>query len=334
MTSLIRTTRRLMGAAALLPIAAVLLAFTDSTPPPIPEAYMQEIVTPPTTWSAARAALGRRLFFDTVLSHDRSISCATCHDPDRAFTDGKVVAEGIGAQHGNRNTPTIVNRALGLTQFWDGRAQTLEAQALGPIANPQEMGLPVEQAVARLAADPSYEAAFRRAFGGGPDATRLAQALAAYERTVYSVDSPFDRFIAGDESALSEPARRGLAVFGGKARCGECHTGPNFSDEAFYSLGVGPDAGRQAVTALLRDHGAFKTPTLREIARTGPYMHDGSIATLADVVEYYDKGCAPHPNLPAKIQPLRLTAQEKADLVAFLESLSGRVVDVAAAEKE
>jgi cytochrome c peroxidase len=334
MTSLILTTRRLMSAAALLPIATVVFAFTDSAPPPIPETYVQELTTPPPAWSAERAALGKRLFFDTVLSHDRSVSCATCHQPGLAFTDGKKVAEGIGARTGDRNTPTIVNRSLGLTQFWDGRAASLEEQALGPIVNPKEMGLPIEQAVARLQADPSYRAAFRGVFGGDPDATRLALALSAYERTVYSVDSPFDRYIAGDESALSDRARRGLAVFGGKARCGECHTGPNFTDEAFYSLGVGPDTGRQAVTARVTDHGAFKTPTLREISRTAPYMHDGSLATLTEVVDYYDKGCAPHPNLPAKIQKLDLTAEEKADLVAFLESLSGRVIDIASAEKE
>lgn len=334
MNSVIVTTRRLTWAAALLPIASLVAAFSDTAPPPIPEAYVQEITQARADWSAERAALGKRLFFDTLLSHDQSVSCASCHRPELAFTDGRKTAEGIGGARGARNTPTIVNRGVGATHFWDGRAATLEAQALGPIANPGEMGLAVTEAVARLAADASYREAFRRSFGGDPDAARLAAALAAYERTVYSVDSPFDRFIAGDEDALPEPARRGLIVFGGKARCGECHSGPNFTDEAFYSLGVGADPGRQAITSRVQDHGAFKTPTLREIARTAPYMHDGSIESLMDVVEYYDKGCAPHPNLPAKIQRLGLTPQEKADLVSFLQSLSGRVVDAASASKE
>jgi cytochrome c peroxidase len=184
----------------------------------------------------------------------------------------------------------------------------------------------VTQAVARLEADESYRAAFHHAFGGEPTERRLAEALAAYERTIFSIGSPFDRFAAGDEHALSPAAQRGLALFGGRARCGECHAGPSFTDEAFYSLGVGHDPGRHAVTARPEDHGAFKTPTLREIARTAPYMHDGSLATLMEVVEYYDRGCAAHPNLPAKIQKLGLTAEEKTDLVAFLESLTGEVV--------
>ena len=327
---LILMTRRLIGGAALLPLATIVVGLSDTAPPPIPEAYVQELSDPPANWSAARAALGKRLFFDTVLSRDRSMSCASCHVPDLAFTDGKKTAQGIWAVPGQRNTPTVVNRAIGSSQFWDGRARTLEEQALGPIANPDEMDLPIEQAVARLGADASYQQAFTHVFGGEPTAQRLAEALAAYERTLYSVDAPFDRFIAGEESALSAAAQRGLALFGGKARCGECHTGPNFTDEAFYSLGVGGDPGRAAVTTRPTDRGAFKTPTLREIARTAPYMHDGSMATLLEVVEYYDQGCVPHPNLPAKIGKLGLTGQEKADLVAFLESLSGRIVEAGA----
>jgi cytochrome c peroxidase len=274
------------------------------------------------------ASLGKRLFFEKRLSRDGKISCATCHDPGRAFTDGVARARGVGGQAGPRNTPTIVNRGIGRSQFWDGRAQTLEQQALGPIEASVEMGLPIEEAVARLAHDPSYRDAFRAVFGGEPTADRLGAAIAAYERTVYSVDSPFDRFIEGGASALSPAAQRGLELFGGKARCGECHSGPNFTDEAFHSLGVSADPGRGKVTGVAQDVGAFKTPTLREIASTGPYMHDGSQATLADVVDYYDKGCSPHPNLSSKIVKLGLSAQERADLVAFLEALSGTVVEV------
>jgi cytochrome c peroxidase len=327
MASSIFKTRRAGWLAVLLPAATLFADGRGTVRPPVPETYAGELGDAPANWSPERAALGKRLFFDTVLSHDRSVSCASCHQPERAFTDGRKTAQGITLKAGARNTPTILNRALGVSQFWDGRSQTLEEQALGPIANPDEMGLAVDLALVRLQQDASYRDAFARAFGGGPTAARLAEALAAYERTVYSVDSPFDRFIAGDESALSASAQRGLAIFGGKAKCGECHVGPNFTDEGFYSLGVGTDGGRERVTTRPQDRGAFKTPTLREIARTAPYMHDGSLATLAEVVDYYDRGCVPHPNLPAKIHELQLTPQEKADLVAFLEALSGKIVD-------
>jgi cytochrome c peroxidase len=185
-----------------------------------------------------------------------------------------------------------------------------------------------------VAADPEYRRSFRQAFSGAPTMERMAQAIGAYERTIYSVDAPFDRFMAGDQAALSVPAQRGLKLFGGKARCGECHTGPNFTDEAFHSLGVSSDAGRGGVTGTAQDLGAFKTPTLREIARTGPYMHDGSLATLADVVDYYDRGCEPHPNLSSKIVKLGLTVQEKGDLVAFLETLSGTIQDAPASVRK
>jgi cytochrome c peroxidase len=220
-----------------------------------------------------------------------------------------------------------VNRGIGRAQFWDGRAPTLEHQALGPIEAAAEMDLPVAEALARLEQDASYRQAFQAAFDGGPSADRLARAIAAYERTIYSVDSPFDRFLAGSEDALSPEARRGLTLFGGKARCGECHTGPNFTDELFHTLGLAGDAGRGTVTKAPADEAAFKTPTLREVAKTAPYMHDGSLATLEEVVEYYDRGGTPHPNLSPKITKLSLTAQEKSDLVAFLRALSGTIVE-------
>jgi cytochrome c peroxidase len=294
---------------------------------PVPEPYAAELSGVPPTWTPEMAALGRRLFFEPQLSRDASVSCATCHDPSRAFTDGVARARGVRGQTGGRNTPTIVNRGIGRTQFWDGRATSLEQQALGPIQAPVEMDLTITEAVARLTRDTSYSEQFHAVFGGEPTGERLGAALAAYERTIYSVDSPFDRFVAGDPSALSPAAQRGLEVFGAKARCGECHSGPNFTDEAFHSLGVSKDTGRGGVTGVTQDVGAFKTPTLREIARTAPYMHDGSLATLADVVDYYDRGCEPHPNLSSKIVKLGLTAQERSDLVAFLEALSGTIVE-------
>jgi cytochrome c peroxidase len=296
----------------------------------VPEPYASEAPAPTAdtpSWTPGIAALGKRLFYEKRLSRDGSVSCATCHDPDRAFTDGLPRARGVQGRTGPRNTPTIVNRGIGRAQFWDGRAPTLEHQALGPIEAAVEMDLPLAEALARLEQDASYRQAFQAAFDGGPSADRLARAIAAYERTIYSVDSPFDRFLAGSEDALSPEARRGLTLFGGKARCGECHTGPNFTDELFHTLGLAGDAGRGTVTKAPADEAAFKTPTLREVAKTAPYMHDGSLATLEEVVEYYDRGGTPHPNLSPKITKLSLTAQEKSDLVAFLRALSGTIVE-------
>jgi cytochrome c peroxidase len=293
---------------------------------PVPETYQGELLSGAAPWSPEMAELGKQLFADPVLSRDRSVACRTCHDPARAFTDGEVLARGIGGQVGARNTPTIVNRALGQTQFWDGRAASLEEQALGPIANPLEMDLPIDEAVDRLRQDPGYASAFQATFGGEPTSERLAAALAAYEKTVFSVDAPFDRFVAGDPDALSAAAQRGLALFGTKARCGECHTGLNFTDELFHTLGV-PGEGRGAVTMAANEVGAYKTPTLRDVALTAPYMHDGSISTLGEVIDYYDEGGTPHPNLSDKMTKLGLTDQEKADLVAFLESLTGTIIE-------
>jgi cytochrome c peroxidase len=319
---------RTMGGAALLILACALpgLGVAVVAEAPVPREYEQEVSDRPANWSSARAALGKQLFHDRRLSRDGTVSCATCHDPQRAFSDGRPTAVGIRGQVGHRNTPTLVNRALGLTQFWDGRAATLEEQALGPIANPAEMDLPIEEAVSRVAADASYRRAFRSAFGDEPTAERMAEAIAAYERTIYSVDAPFDRFLAGDPAAMSEAATRGLALFAGKARCAECHTGSNFSDELFHCIGVpGGDHGRGAVSGNAAEGAQFKTPTLREVARTAPYMHDGSLKTLIEVVEFYDRGGEPHANLDARMSRLSLTPDEKADLVAFLEALSGSI---------
>ena len=299
-----------------------------SGPAPVPEQYVNEAPEEGVDWSSARAALGKRLFEDRRLSRDSTVACSDCHRADLAFTDGVARAKGVGGQVGPRNSPTLVNRALGQTQFWDGRSRTLEDQAPGPITSAAEMGLDAKEAVARVAADPGYRRSFRQAFGGAPTMERMAQAIGAYERTIYSVDAPFDRFMAGEQAALSAPAQRGLKLFGGKARCGECHAGANFTDEQFHALGLQGDAGRGTVTKDPKDQGRFKTPTLREVARTAPYMHDGSIATLLEVIDYYDRGGAEHPNLDPKMTKLSLTREEKEDLVAFLHSLSGQVVEL------
>ena len=250
--------------------------------------------------------LGRRLFFDRRLSRDSSISCSSCHDPDRAFSDGRAVAVGISERVGRCNAPALINRGYGRLFFWDGRIVTLEEQVLKPIEDPNEMGLPIGQASSRV----------------GLDAATMSRALASFVRSLLSGDSPYDRFVSGDRAALSTQQELGLQLFRGKANCVACHVGPNFTDEALHNTGVAWRDGNFA------DHGAgqgrFKTPTLREVARTVPYMHDGSIATLEDVVEYYDAGGRANPSLDPEIRRLGLSPVEKRDLVAFLGALSGR----------
>jgi cytochrome c peroxidase len=283
--------------------------------------------------SDARVALGRALFFDRRLSANGQLACASCHDPARGFTDGRRVAVGVYGRVGTRNVPTLVNRGYGAAHFWDGRALSLEAQALDPIRNPIELGGALDRAVARLAADASSRRAFRAAYGGDVTASDLARALAGYVRTIVAGDAPFDRYLTGDAGALSAEAREGLRLFRGRANCTACHLGPNLTDERFHNTGVAwrnaafQDEGRAGVTGRAADRGAFKTPTLREVGRTAPYMHDGSLATLDDVVAFYDGGGRPNPNLDAEIRPLRLGAPERTALVAFLRSLSGLVCE-------
>jgi cytochrome c peroxidase len=271
-----------------------------------------------------KIALGKQLYFDKRLSKDNTVSCATCHDPEKGYSNGEQFGIGVDGQKGGRNTPTVINSAYYRLQFWDGRAGTLEDQALGPIQNPIEMGEKLENVEKKLQAIPGYREQFRKVFNSDVKSKHIAAAIAAYERTVLSGDAPFDRYEAGDKSALSESAIRGKNLFFGRANCGACHTKPNFTDSGFHNVGVGmhlenPDIGREEVTKQEGDRGAFKTPTLREIARTAPYMHDGSMATLEEVVEYYDRGGTPNEWLDEEIFPLNLSAQDKADLVTFLK---------------
>jgi cytochrome c peroxidase len=279
--------------------------------------------------TSSKIALGRRLFFDRRLSRDGSLSCGSCHDRRRALTDGLTVARGVGGALGTRNTPIIVNRAWGERQFLDGRAATLEELALQPILNPNELANSADAVLSLLQA--SYRPRFKDAFGADPSLDLAVRALASYLRTIVDGDSAFDRYGAGDSSALSEPARRGLALFQGKAGCGQCHSGPNLTDEQFHNTGVAwrtgalTDEGRAAVTHVSTDRGAFKTPTLREVARTAPYMHDGSLATLNQVIDFYDEGGAKNSSLDPQVKPLRLSPPDKLDLLEFLESLTGRI---------
>jgi cytochrome c peroxidase len=263
-----------------------------------------------------KIALGRKLFFDKRLSRDSTVACATCHNPKRAFTDGRPVAVGIQERTGKRNVPTLVNRVYGRAFFLDGRAATLEQQAIEPILNPLEMNLTAPELRSRTGLEPE----------------EVAQALASFVRTVLSGNSPYDRYVYGDRQALSEKARIGMSIFQGKGGCIACHAGPTLTDERFHNTGVAwrggtlLDAGRYNVTRREQDRGAFKTPTLREIRRTAPYMHDGSIRTLEDVIEHYDRGGIPNPFLDSELRPLHLSQNEKAALRAFLEALSGRVI--------
>ena len=279
-------------------------------------------------YSPEKAELGRLLFFDARLSADFSITCATCHSPRSAYSDRAPVSTGIRGQKGTRHAPTIVNSAYGLAQFWDGRAPTLEEQMKGPVANPIEMGMSHDVVVNRLQASSGYRALFSHVFGTEEiSIDEVAKAIATFERTVLSGNSPYDRYQAGNKKAMTAPQIRGMDIFL-KKKCDKCHEGSNFSDGKFHNIGVGvddanPDVGRFGITHDSRDWSAFKTPTLREAAGRAPYMHDGSLKNLRQVVEYYDKGGNPNKNLDADIKRLKLSDRDKDDLVEFLQALSG-----------
>lgn len=290
---------------------------------------------PPT---AETVALGRQLFFEPKLSADDTVSCASCHNPKAGFADPRRFSEGVEGKSGTRNAPTAVNSVYNATQFWDGRAATLEEQAAGPIANPVEMNQAHELCAAKLDKDPVYRELFQKAFGPGAiTMDKITKAIASYERTLVSGNSPFDRYqYAGDKKALSPAAVRGLAVFKDTKRgnCATCHTigdkDATFTDGKFHNIGVGLspegellDLGRFAQTKIESDKGAFRTPTLRNIAQTAPYMHDGSQKTLRDVVDFYVGGGSANQHLDKEIRELKLSGQERADLVAFLEALTG-----------
>jgi len=319
---------RVLVAGGLLPALFLLAASPAAMPPKEPLGLLPIIWPADNPYSAAKAELGRILYFDKRLSLDETISCATCHDPKFGFTDGAAVSTGIKGQRGGRSAPTVINRAWSLAQFWDGRATSLEDQAIGPMANPIEMGSTHEAIVSHLKGIPGYKPLFESAFGNDKiTITHVAKALATFERTIVSGDSPYDRWKAGRLNAMSPAAIRGYRVFG-KAQCDACHEGHNFTSNMYANIGVGadkpkPDTGRFEISKKEADWGAFKTPTLREAEHTGPYMHDGSLKTLEEVVDYYDKGGTANKNLDSHIKPQHLRPEEKADLVAFLKALSG-----------
>jgi len=283
--------------------------------------------------TAEKLELGKMLYFDPRLSGSNWISCATCHNPALGFGDGLPRAIGHGQKELGRHSPTVINSAYFAVQFWDGRARTLEEQALGPIQAAGEMNQNMDELLKELAAIPGYASRFGKVFGAsGISPANIAKAIAAFERSVVSRDAPYDRYWKGDKKAMSASAVNGMDLFFGKAKCSICHNGPAFTDSGFHNIGVknhGPlkeDLGRFNVTKDPADKGAFKTPGLRHIAHSAPYMHDGSEATLMDVIEFYDRGGDVKDNLSPFITPLGLTAGEKKDLVEFLKALTGQPI--------
>jgi cytochrome c peroxidase len=309
----------------------------------------------------AKIELGRQLYFDPKLSADGSVSCAECHHPDEGYARHTTFGVGIKGQEGNRNSPTSYNRLLTSVQFWDGRAASLEEQAKGPIANPIEMGNTHEKAVADLKKNDLYRMQFEKIFKDGVTIDNVAKAIASFERVIVTGASPYDYFDkvraiekgvgpdletlkeddpdlfaryeeakkASQAHEMSASAKRGYDIFfTDKGRCSTCHVGANLSDEKYHNLGVGmaksdPDMGRYVVTKVEADKGAFKTPTIRNVALTAPYMHDGSQETLEEVVEWYDKGGHPNAHLSDKIVPLKLSKEEQKDLVEFMKACTG-----------
>jgi cytochrome c peroxidase len=278
-------------------------------------------------YSAAKADLGRALFFDPRLSGPGNIACASCHNPALAWSDGLPVGIGAGGQKLARHTPSLLNQAWGKLLMWDGRFATLEEQALAPMQAPNEMNQQLPALVAKITAIPGYRRMFDAAFPEEDISPKtISEALATFERTIVSTKAPFDRWIAGDEAAIDEPAKRGFALFNGKAHCAACHSGWRFTDDSFHDIGLkSDDLGRGKVKANIPilQH-AFKTPGLRNVAQHAPYMHDGAIATLAAVMREYNDGFIQRPSLSPEIKPLHLSESEMNDVVAFMLALTSR----------
>ena len=296
-------------------------------PPEAPFGLPQAMSARLSADAAGEVELGRALFFDPRLSADGTIACADCHRPTHGFADVGARSTGVGGQRTERNAPSLFNRALGASFMWDGRAASLEEQVLLPIENELEMALPLEQALERLRADARYAALFREKLGRAPDAAGLARALAAFVRRLTLGNSPYDHFITGRFEALSPPERGGLWVFESRGGCWRCHGPPLFTDEGFHATGVGAldgegEPGRYQVTGLASDRARFKTPSLRGLEHSAPYMHDGSLASLEDVVEFYRHGGNPVTNLDPLLAGIELSDTEAANLVAFLRVLS------------
>jgi cytochrome c peroxidase len=342
----------------LLPVCLLLLSLGvtfaaggQQAPPPVTQVNVQQlgpqrlgalppVVAPPNNPpSSAKIHLGKQLYFDTRLSSDGTVSCATCHDPAKGWSDAGPTSKGIRGQMGGRRAPPVSNAAYSPLQFWDGRAPSLEEQAKGPIQNPIEMGNTHVAMIRTLDVIPGYVDAFIHVYGEGPmTVQQVADAIAAFERTVVTTDSRFDRYVRGEHDALTPQEKQGLEIFNGKGHCTACHWGPYFSDGRFHNIGVAekdpknPDQGRFAVTKNPRDMGAFKTPTVRDAALRAPYLHNGSEASLEAVIDFYDRGGDTLQNLDPLMVPLGLSKQEKSALVAFIRALNSLNPEVAAVQ--
>lgn len=342
---------RSMLAVFLLPLSVIA---QDRRPPELPKDTLPELLSitelpvglPPrlvtpddNPLTDARVALGRRLFFDPVLSGDGTVSCASCHRPDHGFASPDPIAIGVRGRRGTRNAPSLLNRGFGTTFFWDGRAKSLEEQAVKPIVNELELGNSYPALLKKLSSDPEMVALFAAAFDAEENPTaavtvdNIGRALAAFQRTLVLGNSPIDAFQTGTHGAMTTEERQGFWLFESRGRCWQCHSGVNYSDESFHNTGVSfgsrdRDVGRFKVTSKPEDRFAFKTPTLRGVALTPPYMHDGSVQTLRGVVEFYNKGGAPQdPLLDKRMKPLGLSNEEVTQLVAFLKALSREMSD-------
>jgi len=278
-----------------------------------------------------KVELGKLLYFDKRVSKDCTISCATCHEPTAAWAEHRPTSQGINHQIGGRNAPTVINAAYATSQFWDGRAKSLEEQAVGPVGNPIEMGHSMPAVCESFSKIPGYAERFKKVFGTGVTEDGFAKAIAAFERTILSGDSPYDRFEKGDQAALSDAQKRGKTLFENSG-CADCHTPPLFSDYDFQNAGVGmdkpqPDEGRKKVTGKDEDLGAFRVPALREVANTAPYFHDGSAATLEEAVALMAAGGKDNPHRSEMFDTVReakITPAQQKDLVEFLKALSGK----------
>lgn len=335
----IHTSIYLFLAAAVGCVAVVALFATPDTPAPdtpnaqildtFKESYKRPAEIPfpeDNPYSDAKATLGKTLFFETRISRSGVMNCASCHNPGLNWTDGN--SKGIGDHHQvlARKDPTLLNLAWDELFFWDGRADSLEQQAIGPIEAAGEMNMPLDQAVARLKAIPEYTPLFKAAFPNEQDAITkdtIAKAIATYERTIVSGEAPFDRWVNGDENAISPAAKRGFILFNTKANCASCHSGWRLSDGSFHDIGINDDdIGRGKFLPMPQMQHAFKTVGLRNIDRRAPYMHNGSMKTLEEVIDHYNHGFVKRESLSDSIKPLHLTAQEKKDLVEYLKTLT------------
>lgn len=298
--------------------------------PPVP------VGLPPIPWpqdnpyTPQKAELGKDLFFDGRLSANGRVSCAFCHDPAHAFSGDTPFSPGVTGHLTGRHTPTLINRAYGKSQFWDGRAPTIEAQIVIPMTHPDEMGMTVDKVVQTVAGIPGYGPHFAAAFGDSAvTLDRITKSIATFERTIVSGNSRYDRFSAGDKNALTREEKEGMDFFEGKGECSECHLGPDFTNEKFENLGIGMDRrpidpGREAVTHKRGDLGKFKTPSLRDLSSRGPYMHDGRFKTLDEVLDFYAQGGIPNPHVDDRLLEFYMDAKTKASLLAFLNTLNGQ----------